>query len=107
MSGECKCVEERLARLEERVEGFDRARALQAEEYARRLDELNHAHERALEDRAGFVDRSVCDLRHNVVDARVAELKEVQAVAKGKGIVYGLGFSLLLALIAVLLKVIK
>ena len=104
---ECKCVEERLARLEERVEGFDRARALQADEYKRRLDELNHAHERAIEDRAGFVDRGVCNLRHAVIDSKIAELKEVQAIAKGKGLAYGIGLSLLLALIAVLVKVLK
>ena len=66
---------------------------------------------RAVEDRAGFVDRDVCDLRHGVVDAKLGEIKEVQAVAKGKGIAYGLGLSLLLAVItaivAVLLKVLK
>lgn len=40
---------ERIKRLEERIEAADRALALQAAEYERRLSSLNHAHEKAIE----------------------------------------------------------
>jgi len=100
-------IEVRLARLEERVKSFDLARELQAKEYARRLDELNHAHERAVADRAGTVTRTVCDLRHSVIDGKVSELKENQAISKGKSLAYAFGITIVLALLALILKVFK
>jgi hypothetical protein len=41
--------------LKERIRGIELALALQADEYARRLEELNHAHARAQERNANFL----------------------------------------------------
>lgn len=45
----------RIAVLETKLTEADRARILQATEYERRLDVLNHAHQKALEERAAVV----------------------------------------------------
>lgn len=45
----------KIAVLEERIQGLREAISLQAAEYARRLDELNHAHARATEDKGKFI----------------------------------------------------
>jgi len=42
-----------------RLTEMDKAHAIQAGELARRLDELNHAHDKAVEDRQDFVKREV------------------------------------------------
>jgi len=51
--------ETRLAVLEERLRGMDRALELQAREYDRRLHELNHAHEQAVEVQHTYVTEEV------------------------------------------------
>jgi hypothetical protein len=50
-----------IAVLEERVKNRDDALALQAREYERRLNDLNHAHERAQADKLQFLPQSVHD----------------------------------------------
>lgn len=45
----------RLAVLEERMAGVNVALALQAKEYERRLLDLNHAHEKQVEDQSTYV----------------------------------------------------
>ena len=51
----------RLAVLEERLRGMDRALELQAKEYDRRLHELNHAHEQAVEVQHTYVTEEIHD----------------------------------------------
>lgn len=46
---------ERIARLEERINSNERALDLQAKEYQRRLDDLNHDNHKRDSDRANFV----------------------------------------------------
>jgi hypothetical protein len=57
--------QERMATLtrlfEAQLCASDRALKLAAEEYRRRLDELNHAHKRALEEREKTVSRELFD----------------------------------------------
>lgn len=74
----------RLVALEERVIGLDKARALQAEEYARRLDELNHAHAQALEDRGEFVLRAVYELHCKERANWEAKIENELAVSRGR-----------------------
>ena len=57
---------ERVARLEERLRGMDeavnlreRAVDIQANEYRRRLDELNHAHAQQVQTQATYIGREV------------------------------------------------
>jgi hypothetical protein len=52
-------LETRINVMEERMRGETIARELQAKEYERRLDVLNHAHEKAVEDRALTVNKEV------------------------------------------------
>jgi hypothetical protein len=51
----------RIAVLETRLHAADEARRLQAAEYERRLDLLNHAHQKALEERTVVVSRELFD----------------------------------------------
>jgi hypothetical protein len=86
----------RIAVLETKLTATDEARKLQAVEYERRLAELNHAHSRTREDRAGLVTRELHDalereLRTSIVttsqavDKRINELSS--KVYMGIGIV--------------------
>jgi hypothetical protein len=51
----------RVAVLEEHLRGMETALQLQHEEYQRRLDELNHAHEKQVQDQATYVERRLYD----------------------------------------------
>jgi hypothetical protein len=54
-------AEVRIAVLETRLKMADDARELQAKEYERRLDDLNHEHKRNIERNAAFVSRELHD----------------------------------------------
>jgi hypothetical protein len=51
----------RIAVLETKLANADGARILQAKEYERRLGDLNHAHQQAMERNATFVSRELYD----------------------------------------------
>jgi hypothetical protein len=51
----------RIAILETKLEAADSARVIQAKEYERRLQDLNHAHTQAMERNATFVSRELYD----------------------------------------------
>lgn len=53
--------ESRIVRLEEKLAAADKAKELQAREYERRLQDLNHAHRQAMERNATFVSREIYD----------------------------------------------
>ena len=52
---------EDMRRLDERFAAQERANTLKADELARRLDVLNHAHEQARQKEADFISREVFD----------------------------------------------
>lgn len=52
----------RVAVLEERISRMEKAVELQANEYERRLAELNHANAKQLQDQATFVRRDIYDV---------------------------------------------
>ena len=71
-----------LARLEEQVKSMDTAQKLQAKEYARRLDELNHAHEQAREVLGTYLPRETWEAwikdegqRREKLDDEIQELR--------------------------------
>jgi hypothetical protein len=66
---------DRLTVLEAKHEAAEKARAVQAIEYARRLDELNHEHARVLERNADFVSRDKFEGHANTVNAKLAVLE--------------------------------
>jgi hypothetical protein len=51
----------RIAVLETQLVNADKAQELQAREYERRLQDLNHAHQQAMERNATFVSRELYD----------------------------------------------
>ena len=52
-------LRERIATLEAEVKGQDKALAIQSREYERRLQDLNHSHEQAVERYAQFLPREI------------------------------------------------
>ena len=63
MTDDCENdLRRQIAVLTERLRGVETARELQAKEYARRLEELNHAHREAKERNALFVTREAYDV---------------------------------------------
>lgn len=59
--GSNESLETRLGVLTERVTGSERAMVLQAKEYERRLEELNHAHARQVAMQMTFVSKDSWD----------------------------------------------
>jgi hypothetical protein len=81
----------RIAVLEQQLRDRDIQLALQAKEYERRLDELNHAHDKQVEDQRTYVSEekfsgytSKMDAWRNDVSLALAQL---QGQAGGKGAV--------------------
>jgi recombinational DNA repair ATPase RecF len=79
----------RIAVLEQQLRDRDIQLALQAKEYERRLDELNHAHDKQVEDQRTYVSEdkfagyaSKMDTWRNDVSLALAQL---QGQAGGKG----------------------
>lgn len=89
----------KIAVLEERVRGLDKALLLQASEYERRLDELNHAHAQQVERNAQYVSRELWDSRNKEVDdwrrAVDNRLSRNVGIAIGVSAVAGLAVSLI------------
>jgi hypothetical protein len=65
----------RIAILETKLHDADDARKLQASEYERRLNSLNHAHQKALEERAAVVSRELFDSGMREVKALVESVR--------------------------------
>lgn len=69
-----------------RLNGMDERHTVQADELARRLEELNHAHARSLEDKGTYLPREVFEqtqrevrTRMELVDAKLAEERGASA----------------------------
>lgn len=111
-------ITERLAKVEERINGLDRvisdnieglnnATKLQAAEYARRLDELNHAHQQALEDRGQFVRKDSCAAIHALLQPWRKEVSDALSEMRGQTKAWVLAMGLGASLLAVLMHFIK
>lgn len=100
-------VREQIAMLKElietRLEGMDKALALQAREYERRLETLNHAHRQAEEALARTVQQDVFDETMKALNERQQsqDLKQVEYTTRRS--VYAGIASTLTSLIIVLL----
>jgi uncharacterized protein YjbK len=64
-------LEVRLAVMESQMADLKHGIALQAREYERRLEELNHAHERQVESNRHYVSREAWELKHSELEIRV------------------------------------
>jgi hypothetical protein len=88
----------KLAVLEERLLRFEDAKKLQAAEYERRLQSLNHAHEQAIERNAEFVSSelhnatlrelrtSVDTVRNETLTAAAKVKEQAEADVKVQGV---------------------
>jgi hypothetical protein len=95
-------IEGRLAVVEARMEERDKFLALQAKEYARRLDELNHAHANAVERNSLYVTRETWEAGHRELVAKADSRFDSQGMrlstienrlARIIGIGVGIGFA--------------
>jgi regulator of replication initiation timing len=88
-------IHTQVARLEEQVKGFKeqmqrmeeynaKALKIQADEYGRRLDELNHSHEQAIEVRSSYLPRETFDRYIEGTEKRIKTLEAFNASLIGK-----------------------
>lgn len=93
----------KIAVLEERQHGFDKAILLQAREYERRLRELNHAHAQQVERNAHYVSRELWEARNHEIDdwRRTVDsrMSRSAGIAIGISAVAGLAMSLIVQLL--------
>ncbi len=60
----------RVAVLERTISERERALVMQAAEYQRRLDELNHSHAQQLQRNSDFIGREVWEAHRNAIETR-------------------------------------
>ena len=75
----------RIAILYERIAGVETALTLQAKEYARRLDELNHAHQQAVDRYEQFTPREMWTIRNREIDDWRRRVDAEMSEARGSG----------------------
>ena len=92
--------EERWKAHYERHDLEDRALHLQAEEYERRLDLLNHEHTRTREVQLTYVARDVYDAEKREWDNRVRNLEKFQNNLIGRMVVIAFALATLAAIIS-------
>jgi hypothetical protein len=93
--------------LQERVAALDRATELQACEYARRLDELNHAHAQALQDRGHFLAREVWEAYISQLESWRASVTTELALTRGKALGWTLAMGSGVVILTLLLRWLK
>lgn len=79
------------------------ARILAANELARRLDILNHAHEQAVEMQRDFVPRETYENRHLAIVNDITELKEFRATILGRQVIITAIVSAIVALVTAII----
>jgi hypothetical protein len=85
----------RIAILETKLHAADEARTLQAKEYERRLQDLNHAHQKAVEERATVVSRELYDSGIREVHVSINQNRELIDIVSAK---VNIGIGILLAI---------
>ena len=73
----------RIAVLEQQLKGAEHAVMLQAKEYERRLLELNHAHDRAVQDRATYVTREMFASFQDKIESSLDSIRESRSQDSG------------------------
>ena len=108
------CLHTRIAVLEERVRGQielreqdAKERERQATEYARRLQELNHAHDQAVERNATFISREIFEAAFNQWDIWRRGVDKEMSEVRGKATGYAAYTAVLLALAALGITTLK
>lgn len=79
----------KIAVLETQLVGLREAISLQAREYERRLQELNHAHQNQMDRNAQYISREAWEIRNAEIDKWRREIDMWRWVSIGAGIVGG------------------
>lgn len=108
-----------------RLDASRTALELQAREYARRLDDLNHVYARTTEQTATFMRRDVyavereklvgdvviakreADLKIQNIEATVAELREYRANIEGRMLIVSVGIGFVVTVINLALNILR
>jgi hypothetical protein len=85
-------LDKQIAVLQERLRGAELALQNQADEYERRLQELNHAHQQQMERNAEYVSREAWDAQNRAIDIWRREVDKWRWISIGAGIAGG-GFA--------------
>jgi hypothetical protein len=97
----------KVAVLEERIANAKETLDKQAKEYERRLDELNHAHERSIEDKLEFLEKSVYEKSEDEHDQWRRAVATRLDVMAGKDATKAAMLALALAIIGVLASLVS
>lgn len=87
-----------------RIDGIDRATELKNEELARRLNELNHAHAKATEDKAEFLPREVFDQSQKEERSWREQVNNVLAEAKGRATILAAIMSIAVGIVVLVIS---
>jgi hypothetical protein len=94
--------------IESRLSSIEKALQLQAAEYMRRLDELNHAHQKAMEDKAEFLKKEVFEQGQKEVSmwrqAVQSALDKAEGAATVKAAMYAIGASLAVGVLILIIE---
>ena len=97
----------RISVLEERIRGMEQARALQATEYERRLDDLNHAHEQARQTLATYLPRDVFEKVEQGWTAWKSKVDIEMALDRGRKASYTAMLAAGVAILAIVMGVVN
>ena len=93
--------------VKQRFKAIDKALKLQAKEYGRRLSELNHAHQQSREKERDFISTEVYSRDIRELTGKINALERAESNRLGQFAAAGLGLTLLVIAIQVLLHFIK
>lgn len=85
--------------LEERIRGMEVAGRIQTAELARRLEELNHAHKRAVDDRNLFLTKDEYHAAHEALVTTVDTLRDTVNQWRGRDMMVTVGASAIFSLV--------
>lgn len=87
-----------------RFEYNDDAIKLQAVEYARRLDQLNHDHQRTKETQQTYLPREIYEQSQKDIIKNIADLREYKSNMEGRFWVMGVVVTFMSIIVNILLK---
>jgi hypothetical protein len=77
------CIEKKLAILEERLQGAKEALKLQADEYERRLEILNHEAQQLKDMQTTYIPRETYEISHKSLEMKLENVQKLVYVGLG------------------------
>jgi len=90
--------------VESRFAAFQREHDIQATELSRRLDELNHAHAKSVEDKAQFLPREVFDQSQREERSWREQVNNTLAEAKGRATILAAIMSIAVGIVVLVIS---